>query len=73
MHCQTVALSDFSRFRLSGCLTEEDSFVPAVHLLHEGLGPTWLNANRRYLRITQPLWFNVEDTTAYAGKDLQLT
>lgn len=72
-HCQTAAFSGFSLDWFSGYQQEEDSFVPAVHPLHEGLGPTWLNASRRDLRITANLsGLTWEDTTASGRQDLNL-
>ena len=64
-HCQTAAFSGFSLDWFSGYQQEEDSFVPAVYPLHEGLGPTWLNTDRRDLRMTANLsGLTWEDTTA---------
>ena len=72
-HCQTAAFSGFSLDWFSGYQQEEDSFVPAVHPLHEGLGPTWLNANRRDLRITANLsGLTWEDTTASERQESNL-
>ena len=72
-HCQTAAFSGFSLDWFSGYQQEEDSFVPAVHPLHEGLGLTWLNANRRALRITANLsGLTWEDTTASERQDSNL-
>jgi hypothetical protein len=72
--CLINGFSVFSLEWLSGCQQEEDSFVPAVHPLHKGLGHTWLNANRRDIRVTANLsGLTWEDTTAYQGEDLHLT